>query len=116
MEEIERLREQLREEQRLREAADGGALEEQQQREEEQRRREKAEEHASASQPLTLHQYLETCHLLSLAIKVVTDRSPTTQGDTTNPAEFILYESLYGLHNRDIGSRSTARAGSAGWV
>ncbi|KAH8651684.1 hypothetical protein BGZ61DRAFT_500921 [Ilyonectria robusta] len=106
MEEIESLRKQLREEQRLREeeqrrreeeqrrreAAEGRALEEQHQREEEQRRREEeqrrreeAEERAGASLPLTLHQYLETCHSLSLAIKVVTDRSLTTQGDTTNP-------------------------------
>jgi hypothetical protein len=66
MEEIERLRKQLREERRL--------------REEEQRRREEAEERAGASQPLTLHQYLETCHSLSLAIEVVTDSSLTTQG------------------------------------
>ncbi|KJZ70009.1 hypothetical protein HIM_10590 [Hirsutella minnesotensis 3608] len=106
MEEIERLRKQLREEQRLREeeqrrreAAEGRALEEQHQREEEQRRRqeeqrrreeeqrrrEEAEERAGASLPLTLHQYLETCHSLSLAVEVVTDRSLTTQGDTTNP-------------------------------
>ena len=40
---------------------------------EEQRRREEAKERASASQPSTLYQYLETCHSLSLAIKVVTD-------------------------------------------
>ncbi|KAI3333812.1 hypothetical protein F4824DRAFT_490725 [Ustulina deusta] len=32
-----------------------------------------------------LEQYLESCHLLSLAINVVTDRSLTTQGETTNP-------------------------------
>ncbi|KAH7234649.1 uncharacterized protein BKA55DRAFT_543834 [Fusarium redolens] len=49
------------------------------------RRREEAEERASASQPLTLHRHLETCHSLSAAIEVVTDRSLTTQGDTTNP-------------------------------
>ncbi|CAM1508767.1 Fc.00g056150.m01.CDS01 [Cosmosporella sp. VM-42] len=72
-------------EQRRREAAEGRALKEQHQREEEQRRREEAEERASASQPLTLYQYLEACHSLSLAIKVVTDRSLTTQGDTTHP-------------------------------
>ncbi|RYP39135.1 hypothetical protein DL768_010733 [Monosporascus sp. mg162] len=51
----------------------------------EQRRREQAEELAKASQPQTLQQYLEACHSLSLAIRVVTDRSLTMQGDTTNP-------------------------------
>ncbi|GKU14031.1 unnamed protein product, partial [Fusarium langsethiae] len=64
MEELERLRKQL---------------------EEEQRRREAAEKRASASQPLSLNSYLETCHTLRLAIDIVTDRSLTTQGDTTNP-------------------------------
>ncbi|KAI9146620.1 Reticulocyte-binding protein [Paramyrothecium foliicola] len=113
MEEIERLRKQLEEaqrlreeEQRLRQAAESRALEEQQQREEQQRLREEeqrlreeeqrlreeeqrlrkeAEDRAVASQPLPLYKYLETCHALSLAIEVVTDRSLTTQGDTTNP-------------------------------
>ncbi|EWY79555.1 hypothetical protein FOYG_17301 [Fusarium oxysporum NRRL 32931] len=99
MGELERLQEQLREahrqreeekrlreeEQRRREAAEGRALEEQHQREEEQRRREEAEERADASRPLTLQQYLETCHSLSLAVEIITDRSLTTQGDTTNP-------------------------------
>ncbi|KAF5618246.1 serine threonine kinase [Fusarium sp. NRRL 25303] len=54
-------------------------------REEEQRRREEAEERADASRPLTLQQYLETCHSLSLAVEIITDRSLTTQADTTNP-------------------------------
>ncbi|RMJ01509.1 hypothetical protein CDV36_015742, partial [Fusarium kuroshium] len=99
MGELERLREQLREahrlreeEQRRREAAEGRALKEQHQREkeqrrreEEQRRREEAEKLADESRPLTLQPYLETCHSLSLAIEVITDRSLTTQGDTTNP-------------------------------
>ncbi|KAH7110048.1 hypothetical protein B0J13DRAFT_591185 [Dactylonectria estremocensis] len=101
MEELEYLRKQLREEQRRREeaegrvleeqreAAEGRALEEQHQREEEQCRREEAEERASASQLLTLYQYLETCHSLSAAIEVVTDRSLTTQGATTNPTDRI---------------------------
>lgn len=78
MEEIERLREQLREQQHLLEAAESRALKE-------QRRREEAEQRASASLPSTLHQYLERCHSLDLSLKVVTDRSLTTQGDTTNP-------------------------------
>lgn len=56
-----------------------------QQLQEEQRRREEAEELAKASQPQTLEQYLEACHSLNLAIQVETDRSLTTQGDTTNP-------------------------------
>ncbi|UPK91528.1 hypothetical protein LCI18_002463 [Fusarium solani-melongenae] len=92
MEEIERLRKQLREEQRLREIAEGRALEEQRRREEEQRRREEeqhrreeAEERADASRPLILQQYLEACHSISLDVKIVTDCSLTTQGDTTDP-------------------------------
>ncbi|KAI1839791.1 hypothetical protein JX266_013997 [Neoarthrinium moseri] len=59
--------------------------EEQRRREEEQRRREEAEELAKETRPQALEQYLEACHSLSLAIQVVTDRSLTTQGDTTNP-------------------------------
>ncbi|CVL09307.1 uncharacterized protein FMAN_15474 [Fusarium mangiferae] len=51
----------------------------------EQRRREEAEERADASRPLTLQQYLETCHSLSLAVEIITDRSLTTQADTTKP-------------------------------
>ena len=81
--EIQRLRESLAaaqalvvEEQRLRE-------EEQRRREEEQRRREAAEEVLKLR---TLEPYLESCHRLSLAIKPVTDRSLTTQGETTNPS------------------------------
>ncbi|KFY28408.1 hypothetical protein V491_00477 [Pseudogymnoascus sp. VKM F-3775] len=64
------------EEQRLRE-------EEQRLREEEQRRREAAE---AESQPKNLIEYLETCHSFSLALKVITDKSLSTQGDTTVPA------------------------------
>ncbi|KAJ9226129.1 hypothetical protein DTO027B5_5813 [Paecilomyces variotii] len=72
---LERL---LLEEQRRREEAEGRALDE-------QHRREEAEEVAKASRPQTLKAYLEACHALSLAIKVVTARSLTTQGDTTSP-------------------------------
>ncbi|OBT59278.1 hypothetical protein VE04_00367 [Pseudogymnoascus sp. 24MN13] len=49
---------------------------------EEQRRREAAE---AESQPKNLIEYLETCHSFSLALKVVTDKSLSTQGDTTVP-------------------------------
>ncbi|KAK1657518.1 hypothetical protein BDP55DRAFT_567084 [Colletotrichum godetiae] len=102
--EIASLRQQLREEQHRREEAEGRVLEEQRRREEEQRQREeeqrrreeeqrrrkKAEELAKASQPQTLQKYLESCHSLSLAIQVVTDRTLTTQGDTTNPTGRIF--------------------------
>ncbi|KAM4061551.1 kinase [Hirsutella rhossiliensis] len=74
---------QRKEEQRQREAAESRALED-------QRRREAAEELAAASRPQTLQQYLETCHSLHLAIQVITDRSLTTQGETTNPAGRIF--------------------------
>ncbi|KAH8878691.1 hypothetical protein GQ53DRAFT_756531 [Thozetella sp. PMI_491] len=94
--EQQRLRE---EEQRQREEAESRVLDEQRLREEEQRqreeaesrvldeqrRREEAEEVAKTSRPQTLEPYLESCHSLGLAIEVVTDRSLTTQGDTTNP-------------------------------
>ncbi|KAL2193978.1 hypothetical protein P885DRAFT_71775 [Corynascus similis CBS 632.67] len=83
--EIARLRQALEEERRRREEAESRASDEQRRREDEQRRREKAEEVAERSQPLRLERYLEACHTLSLAIEVVTDRSLTTQGDTTNP-------------------------------
>jgi hypothetical protein len=66
----------------LREAEDRAA--------EEQRRREDAEELARSSQPQTLLQYLEACHLLDLAAQVVTDCSLTTQGDPTNPTGRIF--------------------------
>ncbi|KAK8118301.1 uncharacterized protein PG998_002927 [Apiospora kogelbergensis] len=69
----------------LLEAAENRASIEKSRREEEQRRREEAEELAKESQPQTLPQYLEACHSLSLAIQVVTNRSLTTQGETTNP-------------------------------
>ncbi|KAK0639601.1 hypothetical protein B0T16DRAFT_246376 [Cercophora newfieldiana] len=81
------------EQQRLREAAERRALDEQRRREEEQcrreeqqHRREEAEEVVKTSQLQTLTSYLEACHALNLGIEVVTDRSLTTQGDTTNPA------------------------------
>lgn len=83
MADIEELRRLLREEQRLREEAESRASEN-------QRRREDAEELAKASQPQTLQQYLEACLSLNLAIQVVTDRSLTTQGDTTDPVGRIF--------------------------
>lgn len=83
--EIAKLRQALEEERRRREEAESRASDEQRRREEEQRRREKAEEAAEKSQPLRMEPYLEACHRLSLAIDVVTDRSLTIQGDTTNP-------------------------------
>ncbi|OAQ57692.2 serine threonine protein kinase [Pochonia chlamydosporia 170] len=78
------------EEQRRREEEQRRREEEQRRREEEQRRREEAERLAKASLPLTLQQYLEACHSLDLAVDVVTDRSLTTQGDTTNPTGRIF--------------------------
>ncbi|CAG9954330.1 unnamed protein product [Clonostachys rosea f. rosea IK726] len=86
---IEYVRAQLLQERSRREAAELNAQHERQQREEEQQRRREAEERASASQPLPLQQYLETCHSLSLAVEAVTDRSLTTQGDVTGPSSRI---------------------------
>ncbi|KAH8907562.1 hypothetical protein BR93DRAFT_878021 [Coniochaeta sp. PMI_546] len=81
--ELETLRRLLREEQRRREEAES-------QREEERRRREAAEQLATTSQPLNFEQYLEACHSLDLAVQVVTDRSLTTQGETTDPSGRIF--------------------------
>ncbi|EKG09024.1 hypothetical protein MPH_14005 [Macrophomina phaseolina MS6] len=94
--ELERLRRQLREEQRLREEAEAEreeakarAAAEERQREEaeakaiaEQQRREEAE---AINRRTTLTEFLEACHQLSRAIDVVTDPKLTTQGDTTKP-------------------------------
>ncbi|RYP19772.1 hypothetical protein DL766_008357 [Monosporascus sp. MC13-8B] len=97
MDEISRLRRLLEESERQREeserqrkGAEIRVLEEQRLREEEQRRREEAEDLAKTSRPQVLQQYLEACHSLSLAIQVVTDRSLTTQGDTTDPTGRIF--------------------------
>jgi hypothetical protein len=51
--------------------------------EEEQRRREAAE---AEFQLKNLIEYLESCHSFSLALKVITDKSLSTRGDTTVPA------------------------------
>ncbi|KAF1817488.1 hypothetical protein P152DRAFT_454075 [Eremomyces bilateralis CBS 781.70] len=57
---------------------------------EDQRRYEAAKKLVAASQPQTLQQYLETCHSLHLAIQAVTDRSLTTQSETTYPTGHIF--------------------------
>ncbi|ROT35227.1 hypothetical protein SODALDRAFT_254478, partial [Sodiomyces alkalinus F11] len=80
----------IKELQRLLREAEDRAAENERRREEEQRRREDAEELARSSQPQTLLQYLEDCHSLYLAVQVVTERSLTTQGDTTNPTGRIF--------------------------
>ncbi|KAB5560312.1 hypothetical protein GE09DRAFT_1173007 [Coniochaeta sp. 2T2.1] len=87
--EIAELRKALQEEQRRREEEQRRREEEQRRREEEQRRREEAEALAEASQPQALQPYLGLCHSLNLSIQVLTDRSSTTQGDTTTPTEEI---------------------------
>jgi tRNA A-37 threonylcarbamoyl transferase component Bud32 len=45
-------------------------------------------------QSQTLGQYLEACHSLDVSMVVVTDRSLTTQGDTTNPTGRIFPERI----------------------
>ncbi|KAG9228961.1 hypothetical protein BJ875DRAFT_489361 [Amylocarpus encephaloides] len=74
------------EEQRRREEEQRRREEEQRRREEEQRRREAAEADAEQSRPTNLVDYLKSCHVFSLALEVVTDKTLTTQGDTTKPA------------------------------
>ncbi|RMJ08723.1 hypothetical protein CDV36_011663 [Fusarium kuroshium] len=80
---------QHKEEQRQHEEKQRQHEEEQRQYEEKQRQREEAEDRADASRPSTLQAYLETCHSLSLDVKLITDRSLTTQGDTANPIRRI---------------------------
>ncbi|KAJ6437065.1 phosphoglycerate mutase [Purpureocillium lavendulum] len=82
LEESERRRE---EEQRRREEADRRREEEQRRREEADRKRDEAEILASAARPQTVPDYLESCHRLSLAIEIVTDKTLTTQGELTKP-------------------------------
>ena len=93
---IEELRRKLEEAQRAQEKAQRAQEEERRLREEEQRlreeeqqRRHEAEARAadaeSITQNTTVIGYLKACHGLSRALKVVTDRTLTTQGDTTNP-------------------------------
>lgn len=77
-------------EKRRREEAENQREEAENQREAERRRREEAEQLAAASQPRTLQQYLQDCHSLNLAIRVITDPSLTTQGDPTNPTGRIF--------------------------
>lgn len=83
MEDNEELRRLLNEERRRREQAEYDAAEQ-------RRRREAAEEIAKASLPQTLTQYLDTCHSLSLQVRVITNPSSTTQGVTTNPTGRIF--------------------------
>ncbi|KAJ9634891.1 hypothetical protein H2199_008755 [Coniosporium tulheliwenetii] len=65
---------------------DGQLAELRRQLEEEKRRRQEAEANAEQSQSKTLAQYLKACHDFPHAIEVVTDKTLTTQGDTTKPA------------------------------
>ncbi|KAI1159000.1 hypothetical protein F5B18DRAFT_667149 [Nemania serpens] len=76
----------------------------------EQRRRKEEEERNKKSRPQALPQYLEACHLLSLAIEVVTKKSLTTQGDTTNPTGRIYPLRIipwdnYSTQQKDIWDR-----------
>ncbi|KAJ4353168.1 hypothetical protein N0V95_003597 [Ascochyta clinopodiicola] len=89
-EELEKLRQQLREAEARASAEKLQRKEEQRRREEaeaqvaeEQRRREKAEAVTVSS---NLAEFLQGCHEMSRSINIVTDRSLTTQGDVTKPA------------------------------
>ena len=84
---MEALLQQLQEEQRQRKAAEAKVEEEQQLREEEQRQRKAAEAKVEESQPQTLLRYLNKCHESFHDVTVVTDRTSTTQGDTTDPTD-----------------------------
>ena len=72
-------------EQRRREEADAKAAGEQRLREEEQRLREEAEAGSEHSKPQNLLKYLANCHQYFHTPTVITDKSSTTQGYTTDP-------------------------------
>ena len=106
MESIEELLRQLaqerrgrEEEQRRREEAESRARQNERRREEEQRRREKAEHLTIASRPQAILQYFEACHALDLSAEVITDRSLTTQGETTNPVGRIFPRRIIPWHD-----------------
>lgn len=65
--------------------SEGRAVEEKRRREEEERRREIAELDALQSRPKNLIDFLRSCHDFSINLQVVTDKTLTTQGDTTRP-------------------------------
>ena len=87
------------EEQRRREEAESRARQNERRREEEQRRREKAEHLTIASRPQAILQYFEACHALDLSAEVITDRSLTTQGETTNPVGRIFPRRIIPWHD-----------------
>jgi hypothetical protein len=105
-EELARLRQQLQEEQRLRENAENRAALEQRQREEEQRRREeeqrrreeeqrrreeeqrRREDAEKRTQRTTLPEYIAACHTSVFSrLTVETDPRLTTKGSVTNPRD-----------------------------
>jgi hypothetical protein len=73
--------------------------EERRQPEEVRRQREEVEELAKASQPQTLQPYLEACHSLDLAIRIVTNPSSTTQGEATSPTGRIFPRRIIPWHD-----------------
>ncbi|PVH91236.1 hypothetical protein DM02DRAFT_664211 [Periconia macrospinosa] len=89
VDEIEQLRQQLRDEQRRREEAETRAAAEQHLREEEQRRREEAE---AITLPTTLEEFLQICYKMSLTLKVATSQNPL--------AGFTHAESSHGMNFR----------------
>ena len=68
-------------------AAEAKVEEEQQLREEEERPRKTAEAKVKESQPQTLLRYLNKCQESFHDVTVVTDKTSTTQGDTTDPTD-----------------------------
>ncbi|KAG5978277.1 hypothetical protein E4U55_006302 [Claviceps digitariae] len=85
MKELEEMRKLLRERSRLLAAAEERAHEAEERAHEAEKRSLEYRRLREDVQALTLYQYLDICHSLSLSIKVVTDRWSTTTGETSNP-------------------------------
>ena len=78
---------------RLRQEVETHPFDERRRRGKKQRRHEEAEEDARASELLPLARYMETCHVLSLAIQAVTNWTLTSQATRPIPsAVFTLSE------------------------
>ena len=96
-ERIVQLERQLQDEEARREQAEARRQEAEARQQEAEARQQEAEARrqeaearaaiiAQSTSQKDLYEYIQACHELSLAVEVVTDRTLTTQGNTTNPA------------------------------
>jgi hypothetical protein len=110
MSDLDSLRLYIQEIERQRDAEKRGREEAEHQRDVERHRRKEAEKKAEISILQSLLQYLEACHALDTSIKVITDRSSTTKGDTTKPYGRIFPRRIvpwpeFGLKQQEIWTK-----------